>query len=161
MPDASARVGYVVGIARDDVNMEVSNRLTGNWPGVEPDVVARRLVIGIDATLDVVDQSEQVGPFLGSGFPPGRDEPPRDDERVPRAHREAVPDREGGAVAGDALVGRDGEERGREARVGALSHRQAGSVQFDTRCPLLTSPTLDLPGCLREQEAPVSVDGTS
>src|SRR5687767_10925866 len=104
MPDTAARVWHVVGISRDDVNVEVGNRLTGNWAGVEANVVARRLVIGIDATLDLVDESEQVGPFLGSCFPPGRDQPPRDDERVARVHREAVPNREGGAVTGDALV---------------------------------------------------------
>src|ERR1019366_5603433 len=83
----------------DHVQVQVIDRLPGRRSGVEPDVVAVRVELVVEALLDDVHEGDQVEPLSTGCFPPIGNAPPRHDERMPRADRERIGDGEGRGVA--------------------------------------------------------------
>ena len=96
MANTASRIIHVTVVARDHMNMHMGNGLSGGIAGIESDVVAVRLRIQLLVKLrfDDVDQLHQRRLFCCRCCKPGGDCSFRDDERVPRGHRELVEDGE-------------------------------------------------------------------
>ena len=99
VPNAAPRVECVSGVSRDDVDVQVVNRLACGGARVEANVVTVRVVFPIEDLLHRVDEFEKTEPLLRGGVPPRGDETTRYDERVTGAHRKLVGYREGDSVA--------------------------------------------------------------
>ena len=110
MPHAAARVRHITAVTRDDVDMQVSDSLPGGRAGVEADVIAVGLQLGVEPTLDLVDESEDVRPLIVSSLPPGSDHASRHHEGMSRADREAIGNDERGMVRCEPLRSRDRQE---------------------------------------------------
>jgi hypothetical protein len=78
----SPGVGHVTGVARDDVDVEVLDGLPCGRSGVEADVVAIGATFGVESLPDLVDERHEVRALLGGRFPPRRNQPAGDDQRV-------------------------------------------------------------------------------
>jgi len=101
------------------MNVQVHDRLSGGFTGIETYVVAVRMERIVEDSLDVVDELEDGGSLLGRRVEPGRDGPARDDERMAWAHRMDVENGERESVAGDPGGRRQFQERGRHGGQGA------------------------------------------
>jgi hypothetical protein len=112
--DASPGVGHVAAIPRDHMDVEMRHCLTGSDSSVEADVVAVGTVFVVELVLYLVDEQEEVGPFLRCRLPPSGDGPVGDDENMTPADGIPVLDGEAGPVAGDPRFRRKSEERGLE-----------------------------------------------
>ena len=88
------RIRNVSPVARDNVNVEMRDRLSSGIPGVKTDVVAVRGVLQVDVLLDFLDQCEEFAALRLGCLPPGRHHTPGNDESVTWANRKTVPDRE-------------------------------------------------------------------
>jgi len=97
----------VAAVARDDMQMKVRDGLTGCSARIEPDIETVGRETTLDHRADVIDQRDQLPPLILGCLPPRHDRPPRDDERVPPAHREAIPDRECEPIPSDVLASRN------------------------------------------------------
>jgi hypothetical protein len=74
------------------VNVEVKYCLPGGLPDVDADVVpVRPVTLGHDVAGDG-DRIYEGGLLIGGCVEPGRDVPPRDEQRVARGDGEAVPE---------------------------------------------------------------------
>jgi len=51
--------------------MKVPDSLPRRRAGVEADVIAVGLQLGVELTLDLVDEGQDVGPLIVSSLPPG------------------------------------------------------------------------------------------
>ena len=80
--NASARVGDVVLVAGDQVDVEVEDRLAGGGSDVDADIEAVRGMAAGDQLTASVDAGHQGGSLLGRGVEPRRHVPTRDDEQV-------------------------------------------------------------------------------
>jgi hypothetical protein len=120
MTDSTPRIGNVSPVARNDVYVQLSNRLSSCIAGVETDVVTVGGVLELDALLDLVDEREEIAALRFVCLPPGGDHTAGDDESVARANREAVPDRERQPVTGDVIFKGHGQERRAVPRALAL-----------------------------------------
>ena len=89
--DAATRVGYVPGVARDDVHVEVEDRLAGGRADVPADVEAVGLVTLEDFLAGDVEGAEQLLLILRCRLPPGGDVTAGDEESVPGGYGEGVP----------------------------------------------------------------------
>ncbi len=124
---AAARVGHVAVEARDDVHMQVEDRLAAGRADVDADVEAvgdLRMKTAQDRVAGDRDRRGQLGLLGGRGLEPGRDVPARDEERVRGGDGEGVPEAEGeGAFVEDAVLG-DSAERAIEKPhpVGLVAH---------------------------------------
>jgi len=67
VPDAPARVGDIAVVSRDDMQVQMENRLARRSPLVEPDVVSGRAVLLIELALDAVDEFKKFEALLASG----------------------------------------------------------------------------------------------
>ena len=112
VPYAAARVIDVAAVARDDVDVEVHDGLTGSFPGIDADVVAVGVELLIDLLLDDIDELEEGRALVGCGVEPSGDEAARDDEGVAGAYREAVAKGKGKGIARDPGGCGSFEERG-------------------------------------------------
>ena len=105
--NATARVLDIPGIARNDVNMHMLHRLSRRAAGVEPDVVAVRMVLLIELALDGIDQRHHrllLGRRSGKVV---RYHSPRDHQRMTQRDREAIADGKGQLIAGYPLLSRN------------------------------------------------------
>jgi hypothetical protein len=126
--NAAARVGDVAGVAGDDVDVEVKDRLARGGADVPADVEPVGPVLLQDLVPGDRDRGDQLLLLRGSGLPPGGDVAAGDEEGVPGGHREGVPEAEGElATVEDSLPGRATEGAGR------LSH---GQLRRDSSMPL-------------------------
>jgi hypothetical protein len=62
--DATARVGYVAGIARDEVNVNVHAPLAARGPDIDADIVAIGPMLFSDAGLGAIEKGENGRFFL-------------------------------------------------------------------------------------------------
>ena len=95
MPHATARVRHVAQVPRDDVHVQMHDRLARRSARVEADVVAIGAgVASVELGLDPLDEAHD-GVSLGLGcIPPGGDFALGDDEAVAGRDREGVFDSE-------------------------------------------------------------------
>ena len=98
--------------------MEVKHRLPGGLPDVEADVVpVRPVTLGHNVACGG-EGAHEGGLLLGGDVEPGRDVPPRDDQRVAGGDGEAVPER-----PGELILVEDSFRRPRVAeRAGLVAH---------------------------------------
>ena len=131
--DPAARVGHVARVPRNDVNVQVEDRLPGRPPDVDPDVVAVGCMRRLDRRLRGLHRLQQLPPFLAGRLEPARDVPARDEQRVPVRHRERVPQPDHPLALVEAAVGRDVAERAGAFRHGARA--AFGSQRVMTSAP--------------------------
>lgn len=113
VPDTAARVGHVARIPRNQVDMEVEDRLPGRWAAIDADIVAIGPVVLLDDHFDRVQRFEERGAFFGTGFEPGGYVADWNKKSVTRRHRVAVPQPIRKFVAEEDAVGwRVAEETG-------------------------------------------------
>ena len=93
------------------MDMQVPDGLPGGRTGVEADVIAVGLQLGVELTLDLVNQGQDVGPLSVSGLPPGSDHPARNHESMSRTDRETIGNDERRTVRCEPLRSRDRQER--------------------------------------------------
>jgi len=110
MPDATARVVHVTREARDDVHVQVHHGLTRGSAGVEADVVAVGMQLGVEGALHDVDEREKSSSFVFVCAEPVSDDTTRDDQRVTGRDGVTVADSEGVLVRRDPLRRGDLEE---------------------------------------------------
>ena len=126
MTNTAPRVEGVSGVSRDDVEVQVVDRLARGGAGVEADVVA--VGAGVPGR-GCPSRRRRVQPARGAP-PPWRPTTSamrrREPRGVPGAHRKLVGDREGDVVAHDPLPGRNLEERRRRW----CRHRPGRAVIF-------------------------------
>ena len=126
VPDAAARVVHVAAVARDDVHVQMHDRLARGLPRVEADVVAvgpgRELAVELG--FDLVDGVEQRALLLSGGVEPGGDVPLGHDEGVAGGDGVAVAEREHELAGPGAVLGRERAERA--ALVAGGRHRGRG-----------------------------------
>lgn len=108
MADAAAGIGDVTAIPRDHVDVQVRDGLAGDSAAIKTDVVTvrPRLQLGIELLFDHSDEFHHRRLFGRRGVKPGRDEPPRDDQRMPGADGKTVKDRNASAL--EASQSQDG-----------------------------------------------------
>src|SRR6516165_7655474 len=94
MPHATARITHITVVTRDDVDVQVADCLPCCRTGIEADVIAVGLELGVELVLNRIDESQHVGPLLVSGLPPGSDYPSRHHQGMPWANREMISDDE-------------------------------------------------------------------
>lgn len=71
MTNATSRVRHIARIARNDVKVEMCDRLTGGNTAVEADVVAVGVVPVVEPTLYLVNETDNVLALLSRRVPPG------------------------------------------------------------------------------------------
>ncbi len=111
MTYASPWIVYVTDEPRDDVQVQMWNRLASRLPGVEADVIAVWSELSVDFDFDVVDEGDQVVAFNFRCIPPRCNTPFADYETVTRADRKSVPDRKGIVILRNPADRRDLLER--------------------------------------------------
>jgi len=99
--DAAPGIVHVALVAGNHMYVEVEHRLACRLTSVEPDVVAVGPVRLIELGLDLLDQIEHCQLLGRRRVPPVRHQPPGDHERVTRADRKPVSERERQFVVGD------------------------------------------------------------
>ena len=103
--DAATRVVDITVEARDDVDVQVHDRLAGCFAGIETDVVAVGPgFVGVEFRLDDLDQVENRELLLARGLEPGRNDALRNHQRMAWGHRKTVAYRERELVLGDAAL---------------------------------------------------------
>ena len=77
MADAAARVGDVAGVAGDDVDVQVQDRLARGLARVETDVVAVGAKLRVERGFDDIDEREDGVLLVARRVEPRRDEAAR------------------------------------------------------------------------------------
>ena len=99
--DTAPGILHVALVAGNHVYVKVEHGLSRCLASVEADVVAVRMVRLIELGLDLLDEFEHRQLLGRRSRPPVRYQPAGDDERVARADREPVSERERQFVLGD------------------------------------------------------------
>ena len=92
--DPAPRIGNVAVVPRDDVEVKVEDGLPGSLADVDADVETVRLVLPEDLLPHPINRSENRRLFLAGGIEPGRDMPPRHDQRMTGRDRKSIPKRD-------------------------------------------------------------------
>lgn len=112
MAHAAAGIGHVTEIARDDMDVDMRNRLAGGGPGVEADVVAvgfgRKLVI--QQMLGLLHQRHQCGLFRISRVEPCFHNAAGGHQHMSRRNRKPVKYCERKVVGAKPIFRRNGKE---------------------------------------------------
>ena len=81
-PHTAARIGIVAPVSGNQMDMDVSDGLTGSWAIVDADVVGVRSEFRVENPLLLADELEQRGMLLGRQVEERPNVPIRDDERM-------------------------------------------------------------------------------
>lgn len=60
---AASRIGGIACIARDDMDVDVHNRLSGDFPDIHPDVVAVRVIVAVENLPALIQEIEDRHPL--------------------------------------------------------------------------------------------------
>ena len=101
---ATAGVGYIAVVARDDVNVQVEDCLSRGLSDVDADVKAIGGVELGDGLSGPVDRGHERGPLGLGGLEPGGNVAPRCEQKVARVDGKGIPDSAHPAIfEGDTL----------------------------------------------------------
>ena len=112
VPNSASRVRNVADIPRDDVNMQVIDRLARSGPSVESDIESIWLITLVEELLQIANQCHEVGLLDALGFPPGGYLAKRDDQGMSGANGKGVEDGESGTIRNDPVRFGDLSKRG-------------------------------------------------
>jgi hypothetical protein len=140
--DASARIGDVPGVARDDVEVQVKDGLARGRANVPADVEAVGPITPEDLLAGNGDGGEQIPLLLGGGIPLGGDVTARDDKGVPGGHGEGIPQTHDQLTGVEDLLGARRTEGAAEVRHGALRASRGGKYGRGGDYPTGTSVSL-------------------
>ncbi len=115
---ATGWIHHITLVARDQVKVQVLNRLACCDALVDADVEAVGVMLIDDALSDDVEQVEERRAFFGCCLVEGSDVAAWDDERVPRAHGDRIPHGDGVVITFD-----DGQRGGITEGAVLLGHR--------------------------------------
>lgn len=90
MPHAPLGVLDITLVAGNDVNMGMQDTLAGRWPYIDADIIAIRPEFLVQKLTLLGNQGHAGVDFFGRQVKKAGDMALRDDQGMPRAHREAV-----------------------------------------------------------------------
>jgi hypothetical protein len=115
-PHTAGRIVDVPRVSRDQVHVQVHDRLARGFAVIDADVVPGRGELAVQSMFHTIDECHDRLPLLSAGIEPGREVATREDERVADIDGEGVANGEGAIVGCDDGCCRRAEGAARSRR---------------------------------------------